>query len=52
MPGVISLGVGGPDFDTPWCVRETAIYSLEKGKTTYTSNEDPDEGSGLSQIVP
>jgi aminotransferase len=39
MPDVISLGVGEPDFDTPWCIRETAIYSLEKGRTTYTSNQ-------------
>ena len=36
--GIISLGVGEPDFVTPWHVREAAIYSLEKGHTTYTSN--------------
>ncbi len=35
---VISLGVGEPDFVTPWNIREAAIYSLEKGQTTYTSN--------------
>lgn len=35
---VISLGVGEPDFDTPWRIREAAIYSLEKGRTHYTSN--------------
>jgi len=35
---VISLGVGEPDFKTPWHIREAAIYSLEKGQTTYTSN--------------
>ena len=35
---VISLGVGEPDFTTPWSVRESAIYSLEIGKTSYTSN--------------
>jgi len=35
---VISLGVGEPDFVTPWHIREAAIYSLEKGQTTYTSN--------------
>lgn len=35
---VISLGVGEPDFVTPWHIREAAIYSLEKGKTCYTSN--------------
>ena len=35
---VISLGVGEPDFATPWHIREAAIYSLEKGQTTYTSN--------------
>jgi aminotransferase len=36
--GIISLGVGEPDFTTPWHIREAAIYSLEKGKTAYTSN--------------
>src|SRR3954465_8709381 len=35
---VISLGVGEPDFDTPWHIREAAIYSIEKGRTHYTSN--------------
>jgi len=35
---VISLGVGEPDFKTPWSIREDAIYSLEQGKTSYTSN--------------
>ena len=38
MDDVISLGVGEPDFDTPWHVRDEGIYSLEKGKTAYTSN--------------
>lgn len=38
MPGAISLGVGEPDFDTPYIVREAGIYSLEKGRTFYTSN--------------
>ena len=38
MDDVISLGVGEPDFDTPWHVRDEGIYSLEKGKTSYTSN--------------
>lgn len=38
MPDAISLGVGEPDFDTPWSVREEGIYSLEKGRTYYTSN--------------
>ena len=38
MEGVISLGVGEPDFDTPWHVREEGIYSLEKGRTFYTAN--------------
>ena len=38
MDDVISLGVGEPDFDTPWHVRDEGIYSLEKGKTFYTSN--------------
>ena len=35
---VISLGVGEPDYSTPWHIREAAIYSLEKGETSYTSN--------------
>ena len=35
---VISLGVGEPDFTTPWNIRESAIYSLEAGHTSYTSN--------------
>ena len=38
MDNVISLGVGEPDFDTPWHIREEGIYSLEKGRTFYTSN--------------
>ena len=38
MKNVISLGIGEPDFDTPWHIREAAIYALEKGKTHYTSN--------------
>jgi aminotransferase len=38
MKDAISLGVGEPDFDTPWHIREAAIYALEKGKTHYTSN--------------
>lgn len=38
MEGVISLGVGEPDFATPWVMRETAIFSLEQGQTMYTSN--------------
>ena len=38
MKGAISRGVGEPDFDTPWHVREEGIYSLEKGRTFYTSN--------------
>ncbi|MDD3155535.1 MAG: aminotransferase class I/II-fold pyridoxal phosphate-dependent enzyme, partial [Victivallaceae bacterium] len=36
--GVISLGVGEPDFVTPWNIRESAIFSLERGRTSYTSN--------------
>lgn len=39
MEDVISLGVGEPDFDTPWHIRETGIYSLEQGFTSYTSNK-------------
>jgi len=38
MSDVISLGIGEPDFVTPWHIREAAIYSLEKGRTGYTSN--------------
>jgi len=44
MSDAISLGVGEPDFDTPWNVREEGIYSLEKGRTFYTSN------SGLKEL--
>ena len=36
---VISLGVGEPDFTTPWTIREEAIYAIERGRTTYTSNQ-------------
>ncbi|MCR5350194.1 MAG: aminotransferase class I/II-fold pyridoxal phosphate-dependent enzyme [Acholeplasmatales bacterium] len=38
IKGCISLGVGEPDFDTPWHIREEGIYTLEKGRTYYTSN--------------
>lgn len=38
MEGVISLGVGEPDFDTPWHICENAIYSMSRGKTHYTAN--------------
>ena len=38
MDDVISLGVGEPDFTTPWTIRESGIYSLERGHTGYTSN--------------
>lgn len=44
MPDAISLGVGEPDFDTPWHIRDVGIYSLEKGRTFYTSN------SGLMEL--
>ncbi len=44
MKDAISLGVGEPDFDTPWRIREEGIYTLEKGKTYYTSN------SGLMEL--
>ena len=44
MPDAISLGVGEPDFDTPWHIRDEGIYSLEKGRTFYTSN------SGLMEL--
>lgn len=42
--GVISLGVGEPDFDTPWHIRDEGIYAFEKGRTFYTSN------SGLKEL--
>ena len=38
MEDAVSLGVGEPDFDTPWHIRDEGIYSLEKGRTFYTSN--------------
>ena len=38
MKDAISLGVGEPDFDTPWHIRDEGIYSLEQGRTIYTSN--------------
>lgn len=38
MPQAISLGIGEPDFITPWHIREAAIFALEKGKTSYTDN--------------
>ena len=38
MPRAISLGIGEPDFVTPWHIREAAIFALEKGKTSYTDN--------------
>ena len=44
MPDAISLGVGEPDFDTPWHIREEGMYALEKGRTFYTSN------SGLKEL--
>lgn len=44
MDDVVSLGVGEPDFDTPWHIRDEGIYSLEKGRTFYTSN------SGLREL--
>lgn len=44
MKDAISLGVGEPDFDTPWHIREEGIYSLEQGRTFYTSN------SGLKEL--
>jgi aminotransferase len=43
MKDCISLGVGEPDFDTPWNIRESAIYALESGKTHYTSNHGSTE---------
>ena len=43
IEGVLSLGVGEPDFPTPWHIREAAIHSIEKGNTTYTSNSGTPE---------
>ena len=43
MKDCISLGVGEPDFDTPWNIRESAIYALEAGRTHYTSNHGSTE---------
>ena len=45
MDDVISLGVGEPDFDTPWRIREEGIFSLERGRTFYTSN------AGLQELL-
>ena len=39
MEDVISLGIGEPDFVTPWTIRESCIYGLERGYTAYTSNK-------------
>ena len=55
---IISLGVGEPDFITPWNIREAAIYSIERGHTHYTSNsgtvdlrrEDPRSSTGICCI--
>jgi aminotransferase len=44
MDDVVSLGVGEPDFDTPWHIRDEGIFTLEKGRTFYTSN------SGLKEL--
>ena len=44
MENVISLGVGEPDFETPWHIRDEGIYAFERGKTFYTSN------SGLAEL--
>ena len=44
MDDIISLAIGEPDFDTPWHIRDEGIYSLEKGRTFYTSN------AGLKEV--
>ncbi|MDO4337123.1 MAG: aminotransferase class I/II-fold pyridoxal phosphate-dependent enzyme [Eubacteriales bacterium] len=48
IPGVISLGVGEPDFDTPWHIREEAIHTFQAGKTFYTANAGL---SGLREAI-
>ena len=45
MDDAISLGVGEPDFDTPWHIRDEGIHSLEMGRTFYTSN------AGLKELI-
>ena len=44
MEDVISLGVGEPDFKTPWVIRQAGIHTLERGRTWYSSN------AGLSEL--
>src|SRR5947209_1491428 len=52
MEDVISLGVGEPDFVTPWRIREAAIYSLERGFTQYTSNAGlPELRAGIAAYL-
>src|SRR5690554_2814658 len=52
MEDVISLGVGEPDFATPWCVCEASIHSIEQGSTAYTSNKGmPQLRSAISRYL-
>ena len=52
IEGVISLGIGEPDYTTPWHIREAAIYSMEKGMTMYTSNSGiPEVRQELSRYI-
>lgn len=52
IEGVISLGIGEPDYTTPWHIREAAIYSMEKGMTMYTSNAGiPEVRQELSRYI-
>ena len=52
MRDVVSLGVGEPDFDTPWAIREAAIYAIEQGNTFYTANAGlPELRSEISKYL-
>ena len=51
MTDAISLGVGEPDFQTPWHIRDAGIYSLEKGFTKYTSNAGMTDLRGKSATI-
>ena len=52
MKDVISLGIGEPDFDTPWHVRESTVFALERGATHYTSNLGETVAPDLAHSTP